>query len=319
MRSKLPEVLILSQHEEKMLIRYLLDVWSNRDGFRIHYGPYEGIELDTCEQSLEEFNRPPEKGTADALLKNARHIFESRFNEIMVLHADHVYRYDYRQMLRYHRATGAALTMGYQKIGMEYVKLFGMVELDADSNVTNFVEKPSHPTHDTVFTAVCIFDIDRLDHYLRKLNAGDWQYDLSKDVIPAMLAGGERVKGYAFRDYWEDIGTVQRYYRAHLGLLGGTPSMGLTEMPHTLFSDVLRHYIGAEKNIKNAIVPEDLNGNGVIENSVLYPRTEVADGAMVKDSILLPGARVLPGARIEHAIILEGQVIEHGCVNGGLR
>src|SRR5207247_4932228 len=220
--SGLTEVLVASHHNESQLIRYLLNAWDRLPGFRIHFGPHDHV-LRQGENSAFLDERFPERGTADALLNNAEHIFGGAYRDVLVLHADHVYRFDYREMLAQHRATGAALTMAYQEIERRYVPLFGMVKLDARGHVVEFVEKPERPTSNLVFAAFCLFRSEVLLEYLQALSGADWSHDISRDVIPLMLAKKEVIRGFRVDGYWEDIGTVARHHQAHLRLLGWRP------------------------------------------------------------------------------------------------
>lgn len=303
-RSGAAEVLLMAQHNEHMLVRYLLDTWCDKPGFSIHFGLYQGVNRDNIAETFSARLRPQEHGTADALICNAPYIGGRGCQDVMVLHADHVYQYDYQPMVDFHRASGAALTIGYQQIELEYVKLFGMVEFDADANLRRFVEKPQHPTSDTVFTAVCIFDADVLQHYLDKLALTDWQHDVSRDVIPAMLAGGEIIKGFAFPDYWEDIGTVERYFRANLAMLGPKPTMELSRMPLTIAPEIARRYVARDGRVSNAIVPANLDTGATIDSAIIYPGARIAHDAQISNSIVLPGAVVTSGMHLDHAILL---------------
>lgn len=304
-RSGAAEVLLMAQHNERQLVRYLLDTWCAAPGFKVHFGLYEGIQRDTIDEHFARVTRPRECGTADALLKNADYIFDRGQREVMVLHADHVYLFDYQPMIDQHRASGAALTLGYQAIETEHVKLFGMVEFDKRGHLRSFVEKPANPAVNTIFSAVCVFDAEILKRYLLALEHSDWQHDISRDVIPAMLAGGERILGYRFDDYWEDIGTVERYLRANLRLLGDSPTMPLAQMPHTVAPGVQRRHLARHCSVRNSIVAEDLHSGACIENSIVYPGVRVADSAVVSNSILLPGAIVRAGQVLDRAIMLE--------------
>lgn len=299
------EMLLMAQHDEAQLVRYLLDAWCTRPGFRVHFGLHDGVQRHNVEETLARVPRPAERGTADALLKNGEYIFDCGFRDVMVLHADHVYLFDYRPMIEQHRTSGAALTIGFQEIEPEYVKLFGMVEFDAQGRLRRFVEKPSHPTSNTVFSAVCVFDAQVLKRYLLALEHTDWRHDISHDVIPAMLAGGERILGYRFVDYWEDIGTVERYLRANLRLLGEAPTMPLQRMPHTLLAGVWRLRVAQQGPWRNAIVAEDLRSGARIENAIVYPGARIADSAALRDCIVLPGGVVGKGQVLHRAIVLE--------------
>jgi glucose-1-phosphate adenylyltransferase len=307
--SGLGEVLLLSHHNEPQLIRYLLRAWKKPGRFRIHFGPHDEA-LRHGEDPTSLSSRPIERGTAEALLTNAEHIFDSEHREVLVLHADHVYRFQYQTMLAHHRASGAALTMGYQEIDRKYVRLFGMVEFDEHGWLKQFVEKPTEPTTNLVFSAFCLFNRVVLARYLDELQRTDWGHDISRDVIPAMLANGERIGGFHVDGYWEDIGTVDRYHRAHMALLDSTPSLSLTELPRTVLPHIDRRLVAEAAGISHSIVPDNLLNAGRLERSVAFPGVRIGAGAVVRDCVLLAAANVPDGAEIESAIVFEDGFVQ---------
>ncbi len=307
--SGVEEVLLLSQFNEALLIRYLLETWHGH-GLALHFGPYQGITRDTCEQMLATVRRPPEAGTADALLKNGDFIFSASVSDVLVLHADHVYHFDYRPMLDFHHRRKAALTIGFQRIAREAVSLFGMVEFGPGGRLQRFVEKPREPTSDTVFTAVAIFSAEPLRRYLESLSRGPWQADISRDVIPAMLEGGERIYGFPFEDYWEDIGTAARYLHAHQRLTAARPSLVLERMPRTLRPELKRRLIRQSGRVRDTILSEDVRCEGRVEGSVLFPGVVIGPEAVVRESVVLPGARILGDTVVEGSIVLDGEQLE---------
>jgi valienol-1-phosphate guanylyltransferase len=304
------EVLLLSQFEEKKLVRYLLDTWCG-EAFRMHFSFYNEVFNENLEEVFARVKRPQEFGTADALIKNGEFIFIDPYTDVMVLHGDHVYNFDYREMLKFHRKSGAALTIGYQEIDIKYVPLFGMVKLDGDDNLLEFVEKPTQPECSTIFTAVCIFKAETLLYYLKLLENTDWKHDISHDVIPKMIQKGERVKGYPFMDYWEDIGTVERYYRANMNLLCNNPALCRSTTPTTLYKDVPRRFVESNGAIRSSVIAENACCDGEIENSIIYPNVHISKESVVKNSILLPGACVTGESSIIDSIVLEDMIVEN--------
>ncbi|WP_329485287.1 sugar phosphate nucleotidyltransferase [Kitasatospora sp. NBC_01246] len=317
--SGLGEVLLLSQYEEKQLMDDLHRTWW-RPGFRVHFGPYDRAYREGGASALVRPDGPPERGTADALIRKARYVFGPGTSEVLVLHADHVYRFDYRPLIERHRRTGAALTVAYQRIERRFVHLFGMVEFDAAGRLTGFVEKPAEPTSDLVFAAFCVFDATVLHRYLEHLDGTDWQHDISRDVIPAMLAGGERILGYEVPGHWEDIGTVERYHRAHLAMVGDGPTLPLDRLPLTVRPATPRGLVVRAPGVERSVVPADLANHGRIEHSVAFPGVRIGAGAVVRRSVLLPGASVPAGAEIDSAVVLEdGYVQPMEYARGGAR
>ncbi|MFF2409946.1 sugar phosphate nucleotidyltransferase [Streptomyces sp. NPDC058092] len=303
-RSGLEEVLLLSQYEEQQLMDDLHRTWW-RPGFRVHFGPYDQGYREGAGYAPPGITHPPERGTADALIHKAPYVFGPGISDVLVLHADHVYRFDYGPLIERHRRSGAVLTLAYQRIELRHVPLFGMVEFDAAGQLTRFVEKPSRPTSDLVFAAFCVFDAATLYHYLEKLDGTDWQHDISRDVIPAMLSGGERILGHEVPGHWEDIGTVDRYHRAHLALVSERPPLTLSQLPLTVQPEVPRSLVTRAPGIHHSIVPSDLVNEGLIERSVVFPGARIGRGARVRHSVLFPGAIVPAGADIDSEIVLE--------------
>ncbi|MET7988808.1 sugar phosphate nucleotidyltransferase [Streptomyces sp. NPDC005281] len=308
--SNLREVLLLSQYEERQLMDDLYRTWW-RPGFRVHFGPFDQAYREGANYLPQELPRTPERGTADALIRKAPYLFGPSISDVLVLHADHVYRYDYGPMIEAHRQSGAALTLAYQRIERRYVHLFGMVEFDGTGHLTAFVEKPAEPTSDLVFAAFCVFDADRLHHYLEELEGTDWQHDISRDVIPAMLKGGERILGHEVVGHWEDIGTVDRYHRAHMALLEDGATLAHERIPRTIRPQVPRRFVSADLDISRSLVPDDLVNHGRIEHSVAFPGVQIGTGARVRRTVLLPGASVPAGADLDSAIVLEDGTVEY--------
>ncbi|MFF4579746.1 sugar phosphate nucleotidyltransferase [Streptomyces sp. NPDC001389] len=307
--SGLGEVLLLSQHEERQLMDDLYRTWW-RPGFRVHFGPNDRAYREGAGRCLPAPQGPPERGTADALIRKAPYLFGPGTSEVLLLHADHVYRFDYGPLITAHRRSGAALTLAYQRIDRRYVHLFGMVDFDGQGRLTAFVEKPAEPTSDLVFAAFCVFDAARLHHYLERLDGTDWQHDISRDVIPAMLAGGEHILGHEVPGHWEDIGTVDRYHRAHLALLEEGAALTPDMLPRTVQPQVRRGIVTAAPGTDRSLVPADLVNLGRIERSVVFPGVRVGAGAHVRRSVLLPGAHVPAGAEVDSAIVLEDGTVQ---------
>jgi valienol-1-phosphate guanylyltransferase len=313
--SGLSEVLLLSQYEERQLMDDLQRVWNSAPGFRVSFGPYDAAYRSAAPdlpEVLPARTRPPERGTADALIRKGEYVFGGGAEQVLVLHADHVYRFDYRPLIDAHRRSGDALTIAYQRIDRRWVHLFGMVEFDADGRLTAFVEKPENPSSDLVFSAFCVFDAGVLRRYLELLDGTGWQHDISRDVIPAMLAAGERIRGHEVTGHWEDIGTVERYHRAHLALAAGPGTLlPVGRMPWTVRPGVGREWVAQRPGVRASVVPEDLINDGRVEDSVLFPGVNIGAGARVRRSVVLPGAAIPPGADIDSAVVLEDGRIQH--------
>jgi valienol-1-phosphate guanylyltransferase len=292
-RSGIAEVVLMSLHRERDLVDHLAAHWDGR-GVRIHFGPHDAlVRSGGLPPGAALPARPPEAGTADALLANAEWVFAPGARDVLVQHADHVYTFDYGPMVAAHREAGADVTIGVQRIERRFVRLFGMVEVDADLRVRRLVEKPAEPTSDLVFTAFCLFRADVLEKVLGSLAAlgeDGWRHDISRDVLPTMIAEGRRVLAYPVPGYWADIGTVERYHLEQLRLLDRPSPLPPERVPRTL-----------------AAAPPRLDPHGLVGAGVLVP-----DGAVVRSSVLYPGCVVEPGARVSRSVVLPGARVRAG-------
>jgi valienol-1-phosphate guanylyltransferase len=308
--SGVPELVVMSQHLERDLIDHLVRRWDGAGGMHVHLGPYECVVSAADRRNglpagaaLPE--RPPEHGTADALLTNSEWLFTEGCRDILVLHADHVYRFDYRPMLHEHRRAAADVTIGVQRIERRFVRLFGMVEVDQERRVRSLVEKPAEPTSDLVFTAFCLFRAEVLEKVLGIL-AGqrddEWRHDISRDVLPFMISEGCHVQAFPVSGYWADIGTVERYLLGHLELIRSAASLSLAEIPRTL--------PGARPELAGpggVITSGPLSSGAYLRDSVLYPGSVVEPGARAERSVILPGARVSAGVQLLDSVALAGE------------
>jgi glucose-1-phosphate adenylyltransferase len=302
-RSGVAQMVVMSHHCERDLIDHLLRCWDGRGGLRVHIGPHDCLRQAGRGGGLPPgLTLPPraeEHGTADALLANAEWVFAPGASHVLVLHADHVYCFDYRPMLDDHRRAGADATIGVQRIERRFVHLFGMVDVDPGNRVRRLVEKPADPTSDLVFTAFCLF---RAGVLREVLTAGEWRHDISHDVLPFMIAQGLRVRAFPVSGYWADIGTVERYHLGHLDLVRPPPALALSQVPWTLPGARPVHVSGAQ-----VVSGQPPPPRAHVRESVLFPGCVVEPGAWIERSVVLPGARVSAGARVRDTIVLEAE------------
>ncbi|MFD5319534.1 sugar phosphate nucleotidyltransferase [Streptomyces sp. NPDC127098] len=306
-RSGLGELVLLSLHRESDLVDHLLRHWDHHPGTRLHFGPHDALlrsggGLGPAGRLPA---RPAERGTADALLANAEYLFAPGASDLLVQHADHVYLFDYAPMLAAHRESGADCTIGVQRVERRYVRLFGMVEADERWRVRALVEKPEHPTSDLVFTAFCLFRIEALREVLDALagrGADGWQHDISRDVLPEMIAAGRPVTAFPVADYWADIGTVERYHSEQLRLLRRPHPLPPALLPRTLSGAAPRYAPEAD-----SLLGTQPPAGATVRGSVLHPGARVGPGARVERSVVLPGATVAAGVSVRDSVVLAGE------------
>ncbi len=308
--SEIQEIVFLTYYQRKELIHYLMKEWGNHP-IKLNYCMYNGVYQKNFDDVFAEVIPPEEKGTADAIIQNQKYIFSQDCKHILLLHSDHVYLFDYRPMLEFHLTQDADITMGYKEIDLEDVRLFGMVKVDQNQNVTHFIEKPSHPEVPTVFSAVCIIKAEKLQYYLEKLAKTKWNYDISKDVIPAMIREGQKVKAYLFQEYWEDVGSYKIYYHSNMKLLSEKPSLDFDLLPKTWDKKCHTEKVSHRESIYNSIVPKNFSCHGAfVENSILYPGVFLGADVNIQNSIVFGPSRIEGRSCLKGAIVTENSIIQ---------
>ena len=322
--SGLRKILVLTQFKSRSLDRHIRLGWN-------FLSPEMGewIEVLPPQQRIDENWY---KGTADALYQNIYSIEKDDPEEMLILGGDHIYKMDYAEMLKFHHTSKADLTIGCIPIPLSESRQFGIMEVDENSRVIGFKEKPavcepmpgeSHLALGSmgiyVFNARVLFE--QLCEDAARSESG---HDFGKDVIPAMLAGGHRVFAHRFLDqnrkampYWRDVGTIDAYFQANMDLVGMDPELNLydevwpirTLQPQSPPPKFVHASAGAPGHARRGealdslVSPGCIISGGHVLRSVLSPKVRVNSYAIVEDSILLENVDVGRYCRIRRAII----------------
>ena len=259
-------------------------------------------------------------GTANAIYQNLGFIENYDPENVLILSGEHIYKMDYAKMLKEHLEKDAALTIAVQQVSMEEATRMGILNPGPDGYVEQFEEKPKHPKSDLASMGIYIFNWPKLRQALiEDENDPNSHKDFGKDIIPKMLAAGEKIWPYRFEGYWRDVGTITSLWDANMDMLSTTLiNLYDPEWPIAARSPVCPpHYAGPSAQINHSIITEGCEVYGHVENSVLSPEVVVEPGAKVLYSVLMPGAVVKKGAVVEYAIVGEHTVIEEDAHVGG--
>ncbi len=244
-----------------------------------------------------------QEGTADALRFNLD-VLRGHVDDVLILAGDHIYKMDYRPMLRFHQERKADVTMAVLSVpGFEAYR-FGMVTADPDGRVVNFEEKPRRTRSTLASMGVYIFRREVLVECLTA-GAGQQHRNLGGEVIPA-LVGRAAAYAYPFHGYWADVGTIQAYYEANMALLAETPALDLYDpdwVIHTRSEERPSAWIGPEARVEGNLLCDGCRVDGTVIRSIISPGVYVAPGAIVRDSILMTDAVIEAGAEVDRAIL----------------
>lgn len=260
------------------------------------------------------------RGTANAIYQNMN--FVNRYNPeyVLVLSGDHIYQMQYDAMLAFHKQKGADCTIAVIDVPIEEASRFGIMSAYEDGAIYKFSEKPKNPDSTLASMGIYIFNRDKLEKYLEAdENNPESSNDFGKNVIPAMLAGGEKMYAYPFEGYWKDVGTISSLWEANMDLLGENAPLCISNKQRRVFSRTnadAPQFIGSDATISNSLITEGCEIYGTVENSVLFGGVIVEKGAVIKDSVVMNGVVVKKGADVEYSIIDSDCIIGAGASVG---
>lgn len=245
------------------------------------------------------------EGTADAVFQNIYTIQQENPEVILVLSGDHVYRADYRRLLKFFIEKQAEAVVMAHTCPIEEASRFGVISIDENHRIINFVEKPKKPTplpwssdQTLISMGVYLFSTPVLIKALIKdARNPKSSHDFGKDVMPEMIKEN-KVYAFIFEDYWQDIGTIDAYWQANMDFLSPSPPIKLND-PEWPIRTYKPQY------------PSSYFSGGEISNAIIGSGCQII-GGKIKDSIISPGVIIEPGAVIEQSIIFEGTIIKKG-------
>jgi glucose-1-phosphate adenylyltransferase len=250
------------------------------------------------------------EGTADAVRKYLWLFAEWDVDEYLILSGDHLYRMNYADFIQRHRSTKADITISVVPADEARASDFGLIKVDSKGRVISFSEKPTGPALEAmrvdttslglpaqkarefpyigsmgiyVFEREVLFDL---------LKGSPEQTDFGKEVLPAATRD-HNVQTYLFRDYWEDIGTIEAFYNANLALTRQP------DPPFSFYDEKAPIYTRARylppTKLLDCKVIESMVGEGcilrecTIKRSVIGVRSRIETGCVI-DNALLMGA-----------------------------
>ena len=260
------------------------------------------------------------RGTANAIFQNMAFIEQYSPEYVLILSGDHIYKMDYSRMLDFHIRTEAAATIAVREVPWEEASRFGIMDTDGEDRIVEFEEKPKNPKSNKASMGVYVFTWEKLrQQLLRDERDTKSSNDFGKNIIPAMLAGGEKLVAYSFDGYWKDVGTIESLWEANMDLLQKPMPMDLTDKKWRIYArnpGMPPHFVAKGASVKDCLVSEGCEVYGTVEHSVLFSGVTVEQGASIIDSVVMPGAVIQRGALVRRAIIAEGAVIGAGCLVG---
>jgi mannose-1-phosphate guanylyltransferase/phosphomannomutase len=273
-------------------------------------------------------------GTAGSV-RNAMDELDERF---LVISGDVLTDFDLSAAVRFHDEKGALATIALK--AMENPLEFGIVITRDDGSIDRFLEKPTwgQVFSDTINTGVYVLEPEIFDF----IEPGG-SVDFSADVFPALLEAGKPLFGYVAEGYWEDVGTLEAYVKAHQDVLDGKVEVevagfrledgvwlgeGAEVHPDTkiegpcLIGDYTRVEAGAELREYTVLGSNvRVGADAFLHRSVVHDNVYLGPAVRLRGSVIGRSCDLRRGARTEEGVVLGDECLvgEHAVINQGVK
>jgi len=335
LNSSVRRIGVITQYKSHSLLRHLQRGWAF-----LKSEMNEFVDMMPAQQRVDEESWY--RGTADAVFQNLDILASYKAQYILVLAGDHVYKMNYAVLLADHVQHGRKCTVACIEVPRNEAHAFGVMHIDEQRRIVDFVEKPSdppampgRPDRALASMGIYVFDSDYLYRELERDIADDQSsHDFGKDIIPAAVRSGQAVahpfemscvgRGVDAMPYWRDVGTIDAYWDANIDLTATKPELNLYDKDWPIWT--FQPQVPPAKFVHNqedrrgmaieSLVSGDCIVSGRVFRSVLFVSVRVHSYASVNWSVLLPGVQVGRGARLTRTVVDSECLIPEGMVIG---
>jgi glucose-1-phosphate adenylyltransferase len=336
LNSGIRKIAVATQYKAHSLIRHMQRGWNF---FRAERNEY----LDILPASQRVAENKWYLGTADAVTQNIDIIDSYDVDRIVILAGDHIYKMDYELILQQHVSQKADVTVGCLTVPREDASEFGVMDVDTDSLIKSFLEKPADPpgTPDDpnvtlVSMGIYVFDWP----FLRELLLQDSEdesstHDFGSDLIPHIVENGKAV-AHRFSDscvskdkesvpYWRDVGTVDAFWKANLDLTDFEPELDLydREWPIWTYAEIVppAKFIHNDTDRRGSATSSLISGGCVlsgstVSNSLLFTGVYSHSFSSLDHVVALPYVTINRNASLTNVVIDRGVIIPSRLIVG---
>ena len=297
--SGIQKIYVLTQFNSASLNQHI-NLTYKFDSFRHGF-----VDILAAEQTVE--NTDWYQGTADAVRKNMRHFHRYDPPLYLILSGDHIYRMDYSDLIKRHIKNNADITISVTPIEKSRISHFGILKMNKACRIIDFKEKPKD---DFIIDQMkcpqnVLKEFGVVDENKRHIGSmgiyvfngrvleevlGDKKLtDFGSQIIPGNLHKF-RVFGYIFSDYWEDIGTIESFYRANINLTKNEPMFNFYDSENPIYTHP--RFLPGSKisgvHMNQCIINEGcLINRSTINRSIIGVRSRINEGSLIEDTFLM--------------------------------
>jgi glucose-1-phosphate adenylyltransferase len=241
------------------------------------------------------------QGTADAVRQSMHHFLANDFEYALILSGDQLYQMDFNDMIKKHEESGAEISIATYPVNAKDATSFGLLKTNEDNVVTSFIEKPASEllpnwTSDVgnemkaqgrdYLASMGIYIFNR--ELLIKLMENTDTNDFGKEIIPQAI-DKHKTLSYQYEGYWEDIGSIDSFFEANLGLTDDVPKFNLYDNKGIY----TRPRILPTSKISGTILNKAVIGDGCIihaekiDRSVIGIRSRIGKNSLISNTYMM--------------------------------
>lgn len=241
------------------------------------------------------------QGTADAVRQSMHHFLQNDFEYALILSGDQLYQMDFNDMIKKHEESGAEISIATYPVTAKDATSFGLLKTNDENIITSFIEKPGAEllpnwtsdvgndmkAQDRDYLAsmgIYIFNRD----LLKKLMENPDTNDFGKEIIPQAIEK-HKTLSYQYEGYWEDIGNIDSFFEANIGLTDDVPQFDLYNEKGVY----TRARILPTSKISGSILNRAVIGDGCIiqaekiERSVIGIRSRIGKNSLISNTYMM--------------------------------
>lgn len=293
--SQIQRMFVLTQFNSASLNQHIKNTY--------HFSTFSSAFVDILAAEQTPDNPTWFQGTADAVRQCMQHFLNHSFEYALILSGDQLYQMDFNQMLQAHHQSGAAISIATLPVSAKEAPEFGILKTNEQGFITSFIEKPkaellpewtsevsdemkAEGRHYLASMGIYIFNRDLLISLMKNPDTKDF----GKEIIPQAI-GQHQVLSYPYEGYWTDIGNIDSFFEANLGLTDDIPKFNLFDNMRKVYTRARvlpPSKITGSSTIDHSIIAEGCIMNSVtVEHSVVGIRSRIGFGSTIINSYLM--------------------------------
>ncbi|MDC1226180.1 glucose-1-phosphate adenylyltransferase [Algibacter sp.] len=231
---------VLTQFNSASLNRHIKDTY--------HFSFFSSAFVDVLAAEQTPQNKTWFQGTADAVRQSMHHFLRHDFKYFLILSGDQLYQMDYEHLINEHEKSNAKISIATIPVNAKDATEFGILKSDENNVITSFIEKPDtslladwtsdvsdemkgEGRHYLASMGIYVFNRELLTELMKNPDTNDF----GKEIIPQAIDKHKTVS-YQYEGYWTDIGNIDSFFEANLGLTDDIPKFDLYDKKKRIYT-----------------------------------------------------------------------------------